>query len=157
MRARHLALLTSVLITGAACQQPADGAAFSEADRASAAALTEAWTSAVRAGDMAAAADTYTEDSHFMPPNQPPLHGRDAIHEWFASLPPVAEVTTMNGRVEGSGDIAYVYGTYTLRFDVEGAAADSGSYFDVRVRQADGSWKYAVDMFHSDLPLPAVE
>ena len=158
MRAQRLALFTGALVAGAAgaaCQPAADSAAFSDADHAAVTAVTEAWASAVRAGDADAVSSLYTDDTHFMPPNQPPIHGRDAVHEWFAGLPPIAEVTLLNGRVEGSGDIAYVYGTYTLRFDMEGAPTDSGSYFDVRVRQADGSWKFAADMFHSDLPVPS--
>ena len=31
---------------------------------------------------------------------------------------------------------------------------DAGKYLEILRRQSDGSWRYAVDMYSSDLPVP---
>lgn len=36
-----------------------------------------------------------------------------------------------------------------------GPVKDSGKYVEVRRRQADGRWLVAVDIFNSDVPIPA--
>ena len=37
---------------------------------------------------------------------------------------------------------------------VEGPIPDHGKYIEIWRRQSDGSWKVALDIFNSDLPLP---
>jgi ketosteroid isomerase-like protein len=58
--------------------------------------------------------------------------------------------------VAKSGDVAYTYGTYDL--SVTGPdgkpMTDKGKYVTVYKKQADGSWKAALDTFNSDMPLP---
>jgi ketosteroid isomerase-like protein len=73
----------------------------------------------------------------------------------MATFPPVAEITLTDEHFEVVGDLALAYGKYTLTFGVEGVPADTGSYMDIRKRQADGSWAYVADIFNSDLPAPA--
>jgi ketosteroid isomerase-like protein len=34
---------------------------------------------------------------------------------------------------------------------------DRGKYLEIWKRQADGSWKVALDIFNSDLPLPEMD
>jgi ketosteroid isomerase-like protein len=56
--------------------------------------------------------------------------------------------------VARSGDLGYSQGTYDLTFnDPSGKPmTDRGKYLEVWKKQADGSWKCAVDTFNSDLP-----
>jgi ketosteroid isomerase-like protein len=52
------------------------------------------------------------------------------------------------------GDIGYTLGTYELTLNnPQGTpVTDRGKYLTVWKKQADGSWKVAVDTFNSDLP-----
>lgn len=61
--------------------------------------------------------------------------------------------------VGGAGDIAYVYGKYSLTMAPEGKepVKDIGKYIEIWNRQPDGSWKVALDIFNSDLPLAVSE
>jgi ketosteroid isomerase-like protein len=97
-------------------------------------------------------ANLYTDNGVVMPPNQPPVTGRNAIRQWQAEFPPVTTFTLSNEKIEGIGDLAYVRGRYVMT--VAGAPADSGKYLEIRRRQPDGSWKIAVDMFSSNLAPP---
>ena len=108
--------------------------------------------------DWDAVVTYYTTDAVIMPPNQPAVHGRDAIRDWYASFPPVTEVELPIVEIDGRGDIAYVRGTYALTMVIEGAPepiTDTGKNLAIWRKQEDGSWKIAVDTFNSDLPLPS--
>jgi ketosteroid isomerase-like protein len=94
----------------------------------------------------------YTADAFVMPPNHPAVTGRDAIRQWQASFPPVAEFTLNNEKIEGRGDLAYVRGYYVMR--IAGAPVDTGKYLEIRRRQPDGSWPIAVDIFNSNSAAP---
>jgi hypothetical protein len=59
--------------------------------------------------------------------------------------------------VGGSGDLAYVYGQYSMDFlGNDGAVIgnDRGKFIEIWTRLDDGSWKIQHDIFNSDLPLP---
>ena len=53
-----------------------------------------------------------------------------------------------------SGDIGYVYGTYenTMNGPKGKPISEHGKYVEVWKKQADGSWKCAVDTWNSDSP-----
>ena len=59
--------------------------------------------------------------------------------------------------VAGSGDLAYSTGTYQMSApdDSGKSITDHGKYVAVWKKQADGNWKVAVDIWNTDLPLPA--
>jgi ketosteroid isomerase-like protein len=61
--------------------------------------------------------------------------------------------------VDGAGDIAYVYGKYSMTITSEEGepVQDSGKYIEIWKRQADGTWKVSLDIFNSDLPIPEPE
>ena len=103
-------------------------------------------------------ANYYADDAFFLPPNQPPARGRPEIGDLFRRLFGAGGVglEPMERRlVETSGDLAYTVGSYRLSFPTPDGerTEDAGSFFEVWRRQADGSWRCAVDMFSSDLPV----
>ena len=59
--------------------------------------------------------------------------------------------------VARSGEMGYIYGTYTL--SMKGPSGkiedDKGKMVEVWKKQADGKWKCVADIFNTDLPLPA--
>ncbi|MEK6686841.1 MAG: nuclear transport factor 2 family protein [Gemmatimonadota bacterium] len=151
-RSQILALLG--LLTMAGCQ-PAPPAGLSDADRAAVKELSTQFVQAFLAGDMTAVGQTYAENATLLPPNAPGVTGREAITAFMATFPPVTEFTTTDDVIEGFGNLAYVSGRYRMTLAVGGGVVDSGKYLDIRQRQADGSWRYLVDMFSSSIPLPA--
>lgn len=58
--------------------------------------------------------------------------------------------------LDGRGDLAYVRGHYkpTASPKAKGGAARSeeGKFVEVLKRQPDGTWRYAIDIFNSNLP-----
>jgi ketosteroid isomerase-like protein len=101
----------------------------------------------------------YAGDAIFNPPNAPSTKGQDAIVAFFKSLPPISNFRTNILELDGWGNTAYVYGTYSLTMTVPGGKpeSDRGKYVEIWKRQPDGTWKVAIDTFNSDLPLPGPE
>jgi ketosteroid isomerase-like protein len=131
--------------------------------------LTDADKTAIRAGgdsfvvffrtdrDSAMAA-LYTENAVLMPPNQGAVEGRAAIRAFFGGFPALPDFTGTPVDIDGRGDLAYVRGTYSLTVPVMGgrpAQSDHGKFVEIRRRQPDGKWLVSVDIFNSDMPLPA--
>jgi ketosteroid isomerase-like protein len=57
--------------------------------------------------------------------------------------------------IEGRGDLAYNRGHFRLTGvpKVKGPnISDEGKFVEILKRQPDGSWKYVVDMYSSNLP-----
>jgi len=54
-----------------------------------------------------------------------------------------------------SGDMGYSIGSYDLSVnDAQGKPmTDHGKYTTIWKKQTDGSWKVAVDMFNTDMPM----
>ena len=152
MRKISQMVMALAILTLVACQSSGP-ASLTEADKAAIEASLEDFVKAALANDWAAVAATYTEDAILMPPNSPIIEGRADIQAYFEGFPPVSEMTAKNVEVIGQGDTAYVRGTYTMTIPAEGAEPimDTGKYFEVRQKQADGSWLLHRDMFSSDL------
>lgn len=148
-------IVSLALLSVIACQ-PSGTSALSEADVAAIEATSQTWLEAARASDWAAVAATYTADAVLMPPNEPAVEGRSNIQAWFEAYPPTSEIDVGSVEIEGRGDLAFVRGTFLVTITPEGMdpITDSGKYFEIRRRQADGSWLISRDMFSSDLPVP---
>jgi ketosteroid isomerase-like protein len=156
MRSLMFAALGSVALS--ACAPPAP-ATFTDADRAQIqATIDQALEIANTTQDWAAYGDVYyAPDIVFMPPNAEAVRGPDAVAAWtMESTPPLEELRYTLVEVEGAGDLAYVYGNYsmTVTSPEAGPIADHGKYLEIWRRQADGSWKMARGSFSSDLPVP---
>ena len=160
--------LASVVLLAVGCRllpgERAGGAAadgpLAAADLAAIRGTDSAFAGAAGAGDAAGVAATYLPDARLMPPNAPTIQGRGAIQKFWGGLLGAYqlrfEITA--DEVEGRGDLAYARGRYTLDATPKAAGAapihDQGKYLEVLRRQPDGSWRYAVDMYSSDLPAP---
>ena len=111
---------------------------------------------AFRRRDAAAIASFYTEDAKLLPSTSGVLIGRQAIQESFDSSFKMGarDVIFRSLEIDCNGDLAYEVSTYTIEIQPEGAQAVKvpGRAVVVWKRQADGSWKLAVDSFHRDIP-----
>jgi ketosteroid isomerase-like protein len=105
-------------------------------------------------GDADGLADTfYAADATILPPNQPPVVGRDAIRAFLRDFHAAAHrrCTISHTRVETSGDLAYVGGTYTAtsRFPDGSILGDAGNLLEVWRRDEGGTWWCVADMYAS--------
>lgn len=147
MRHRLLALsipLCAVLFGTATCAQPvADTDRFSDADAAAVRANLDAFVTS----DPLASPDTFfsqfTDDVFWEPGPGVIVTGMEELRnmEWCGTL--LHERTVE--RVEGSGDLAYVRGTFQLALDCGEAnpVERQGSFISIHRRQPDGSWRIA--------------
>jgi ketosteroid isomerase-like protein len=132
---------------------------FTEADRAQIRTTMEsALEISNTSGDLVEYANLYyAPDAIVMPPNEEAVRGREAIIAWNESFPPYEDLQFTQVEVDGARDIAYVYGTYTMVMvgsEMGEPVTDRGKYIEIWRRQGDGSWKVALDIFNSDMPLP---
>lgn len=109
---------------------------------------------ALTAPDVTAWVREYTADAVILEPAASPVAGRDALLELAHSMKPIASASIRSDHIEGSGDLAYSYGTATWN---SGRFPDASSTTRVRQvlvwrREADGVWRITMEIF---LPLEA--
>ena len=111
-------------------------------------------TAALVAPDVTAWVYEFTEDAVLLEPAAPPVAGRAALLELARSMKPIASATIKSDHIEGSGNVAYSYGTATWT-----SGRSPGATSTTRVRQvlvwrkeADGVWRISLEAF---LPLEA--
>jgi uncharacterized protein (TIGR02246 family) len=115
---------------------------------------------AVNRGDTSKVASLYTEDAVVLPPNAETVRGRDgakALFDGMIQQMGLPTLTLTTAAVTELGDTAYEVGAYTMKLQPPGADVvnDSGKYVVIWKRQGDGAWKLAVDIWNTDLPMPA--
>jgi ketosteroid isomerase-like protein len=151
-------LLRSVVVvavvTNCRSSQAASGT-LSEQDLAAVRSVATRDSAIVMARNWDALAAEYTTDAVRMPPNQPPVQGRDAIRRWLELTPPITKFSFHLVDLQGAGSFAFLRGSYTMTVAPPGGApvSDSGKELVVLRRQADGSWLRVVDAWNSDLPV----
>lgn len=130
---------------------------LSAADLAGIHAADSAFMAAANAGDVDALTAVYASDAALLPPNLPPQKGRTAIRAFWGGFLNAYTVKFEIGSdtVEGRGDLAYNLGHYRFtavpKAKADPGVADEGKFLEVLKKQSDGSWKYVVDMYSSNL------
>ena len=133
--------------------------ALSAADHAGIRSADSAFMAAANAGDADGIAEVYAEDGSLLAPNLPPQKGRDAVRAFWGGFLDAYTVRfeVASDTIEGRGDLAYNQGHY--RFTAVPKAkglpgiADEGKFLEILKKQRDGSWKYIIDMYSSNLAL----
>lgn len=144
------ALAFAPIAAGQARQREADVRALEQ--------LQKRVDAAIIGGDVETYVTLITADAVLMPPNAPPIIGREAIREWSRSNakamvfqayePSDAELTI-------SGDWAFRRATFTATLaPASGGPAvhDTGKFLIIYQRQRDGSWKVARDIWNGSAP-----
>jgi ketosteroid isomerase-like protein len=159
-----LILFTLLLSLTTACQTQTTPATTSDTRAADENAIRTAdieWSKAASTKDVEKTIAFYSDDAIVMPPNSPQATGKEAIRGIWKGLlgAPGFSGGWKPAKVEvaKSSDIAYVTGTYEFtENDASGKPmTDKGKYVEVWKKQADGSWKCAVDIFNSDIAAPS--
>jgi uncharacterized protein (TIGR02246 family) len=115
-------------------------------------AVEERFMAAYNRGDARGLAALYTPDGEIMPPNTEAVTGHPALENLFKGFWDAGDTVIKLETVEaeGSGDIAYEVGNYTLS-GTAGKINDQGKYIVVW-RKVDGHWKLHRDIFNSNVP-----
>jgi ketosteroid isomerase-like protein len=139
----------------AACQAPASD--FTDQDASAVRAPIDTYVSAALAADWDTWGNTLSADVIFFPPNQAPLVGHDAVMAWVREFPTMTSFTAAPDEVWGTGDLAFAHGTYSYTATLPDGSAitEQGTYVNIFRLQADGSWRYTHNIWHSNLPAPA--
>jgi uncharacterized protein (TIGR02246 family) len=121
-----------------------------EIDDSTVAGLKATLVRAFEQGDAELAASLYGPGARLLPPGAPVITGEQAVRDFFqrrfdaGSDGGVLETV----RLEEYGDVAVEEGRYGRRAGEE--LLDSGKYLAVFRRQADGGWRWAIDIWNSD-------
>lgn len=133
--------------------------ALSPADEVKIRSVDSAFVAAANAGDAEGVAAVYADDGALLAPNLPPQKGRAAIQAFWGGFLDAYSVRfeVASDTIEGRGDLAYNQGHY--RFTAVPKAqgvpgvADEGKFIEILRKQPDGTWKYVLDMYSSNLAL----
>ena len=153
-----IAMLTVAAATVSCGPKPQSTPDTRAADEAAIRDADIAWSRTAETRDLEALVSYYTYDVIVLPPNMPVVVGKHAARELNRSMMATAgwSAKWQPEKVEAarSGDIGYARGTYVLTVTGPSGApvTDKGKYLVIWKKQADGSWKVAVEAFNSDLP-----
>lgn len=116
---------------------------------------TQALSDALGRGDPAAAAALYADDGKLLTPAAELIAGRPEIESYWRTGLAVGLSSLELSPVELQlgGGIALEFGRYSIA--VAAGAPETGKYVVIHRREADGSWRRAVDVFNPDAPTGA--
>jgi ketosteroid isomerase-like protein len=129
-------------------------ASLSSADQAAIRAASKIYEQAGNDRDWPKLTSVFTDDIVWMPPNASSVTGLKAVRAVLDNYPRFRELKLEPLDIEGSGDLAYVRGHYSLISMPanQPEQPDAGKYIEIWRKQRDGQWKYARGIFNSDLP-----
>ena len=163
-----VAFLLFLGLVGPACapapEQPSPPAEAPNhtADLAALEAMAENYEAAYGAGGADALAELHTEDAIRMPPNAPPLLGKEAIRAAYRTTFDqfTGKITLSLEEVEFAGDWAFVRGASAVTLTPKAGGEsiqDEGKYLSIRKKLPDGSWKIFRTIWNSNNPLPGAD
>jgi uncharacterized protein (TIGR02246 family) len=117
--------------------------------------LKHSWEVAFNRGDADAVAALYSPSAELVMSGSAPTHGRTAIRAAIDSMVK-SKVKVRIGAEQnvGSGDVAYVYGPYSVVDHEGGVVVDSGTFLEVWRRRA-GHWEIDLDVNAAGTPVAA--
>lgn len=162
---RAVLVIAAALVASSGCRtsdqaKSAGGdppAELAESDIAAIRAVDSAFAAAASAGNVDGVIAVYANNAALLPPNLPPQKGRAAIKSFWGGFLSAYTVRFELGSdaLEGRGDLAYNMGHYRFtavpKAKSDPGVADEGKFLEILKKQPDGSWKYLVDMYSSNL------
>lgn len=135
---------------------PSVAEADTNADAAAIEAIWPAYANIVEAGEVDAYLALWTDDGIQMPPDEPPVAGKERIRERFLA---VDEQVTFGYNIENqevvvADDVAYSRGVFTGTVTPKDGGESThlvGKYMTIFRRQPDGTWKIHRDIWNFDV------
>jgi uncharacterized protein (TIGR02246 family) len=153
------ALLLAAMLVGCAQQPQSAQPAVNVAEVESAIRATDAqWLATVKTRDAEKSASFWADNASIFPPNAAPVIGKQGIRAYvagaFASPDFSIDWKTDKVVVAASGDMAYSTGSdvFTFRTPDHKLVTEHTNGVVVWKKQADGSWKAAIDIWNADGP-----
>jgi uncharacterized protein (TIGR02246 family) len=116
--------------------------------------LKHSWEVAFNRGDAAAVVNLYSPDAQLVMSGSPPVRGQAGIRAAVETMiHSGVKVQIGSEQNTGSGDLAYVFGHYTVLDHEGGKSVEEGSYVEVW-RRRQGNWLIDLDV-NSVGPAPA--
>jgi len=134
---------------------PSVGQADTTADAAAIEAIWPAYANIVEAGDVDAYLALWTDDGIQMPPNEPPVAGKEHIRERFLALDEQVTISydIENREVVVSDDVAYSRGVFAGTVTPKDGSESThieGKYMTILRRQPNETWKIHRDIWNFD-------
>ena len=160
---RVVLVVAAGLAVGSGCRGAGDAktegrpAELAESDLAAIRGVDSAFAQAMNSGVADSVAAFYANNAALLPPNLPPQKGRGAIRSFWGGFLEAYTVRfeLASDATEGRGDLAYNMGHYRFtavpKAKANPGVADEGKFLEILKQQSDGSWKYVVDMYSSNL------
>ncbi len=149
MRTGSLLLCAALLLTG--CAQKGD----LEAERTAVLQADREWLTAVQSKDVERTVSFWSDDAVLMPPDMPPMAGKEAIHRYVSESMKLRGFSltwrTEQVSLSASGDVAYATGRnrFTLHNEKGEQLIFHGKGMTVWRKQHDGSWRCVLDIWNS--------
>ncbi len=129
-----------------------------EADISAINSVLDRYASSINAGDIDQWISLWADDGIQMAPDAPAVIGKEQIRAKNESIFPqfIFKMAITNEEVRVGGDWAFSRGNGTFSMTPRGGETIEidGKYLTILERQADGSWKIAIDCFNSNVPPP---
>ena len=145
----YLAVLALCLVAG--CHRPTRG----ENTAASVEAIWKEYAASLNAGDIDRWVALWTDDGVQLPPDEPPVVGKDKIRARNRAVLQKFnfDMGITNQEVHTAGDWAYSRGVYRATLTPKQGGTPipiDGKFMTILARQGDGSWKIHRDIFNSN-------
>jgi ketosteroid isomerase-like protein len=148
---KKLLLILAVIVLGCQSQAP-----LSEADRENIKKCIDNLSEGIRTASADMLKNAYTEDVISMPPNATENSGSQKVVEFHSAPGPVKTVSfaLSTVEIEGSGDQAYVRGTWTFTGQLDSTQINDNGKFLAIVKKQGSDWKISRETWNADTPLP---
>lgn len=108
--------------------------------------LKHSWEVSFNKGDAGAVAKLYSDQAVLVMSGSNPVHGREGIHKALDDMiQSGVKVQIGTAQNIGTGDLAYVYGPYSVLDHEGGKEVENGTYVEVWRRRG-GTWQIDLDI-----------
>jgi ketosteroid isomerase-like protein len=158
---RHLTVVTAALFVFAmSCAPSSPSVGTQDADIKAIKDDQSQWLKDFDSRDLDKIVSHFSDDAIVIDKGAAPAKGREEAKKLYkdAVADPASSLkfTPLRIEVAKSGEIAYVLGSYTAVSTIPNTkktTEDRGTYISIYKKQSDGSWKDAVDIGASEVPL----
>jgi ketosteroid isomerase-like protein len=147
---KRIIFILAVAMLGCQSQAP-----LSEADREGIKKCIDNLSEGIRTASVDVLKNAYTEDVISMPPHATENSGNQKVVEFHSTPGPVKTVSfaLSTVEIEGSGDQAYVRGTWTFTGQMDTTQINDNGKFLAIMKKQGADWKISRETWNADTPI----